>query len=38
VLSLAEQAFAKALSQMTVDDLVRYAEAAEMERGGIKEA
>jgi Rrf2 family transcriptional regulator, iron-sulfur cluster assembly transcription factor len=32
VLSLAEQTFAKALSQITVDDLVRYAKAAEMER------
>jgi Rrf2 family iron-sulfur cluster assembly transcriptional regulator len=36
VLSLAEQAFAKAFSQMTVDDLVRYAKAVEMNEFGLK--
>jgi Rrf2 family iron-sulfur cluster assembly transcriptional regulator len=38
VLSLTEQAFAKALSQITLDDLVRYAKAVEMERLRTKDA
>jgi Rrf2 family iron-sulfur cluster assembly transcriptional regulator len=38
VLSLAEQVLAKALSQITVDDLVCYAKAVEMERVRTKDA
>jgi Rrf2 family iron-sulfur cluster assembly transcriptional regulator len=38
VLSLAGQAFAKALRQITLDDLVRYAKAVDVGRVGTKEA